>query len=83
MELHERIRWIRKHKGITQTFVANEIKMKVSSYNMKENGKRPISTAELEQIALALKEPIVNFFDKNIHVKLNCESDTPGRKEVG
>jgi len=62
LELHKRIKVIRKSKGITQTFVAKEVGMTVSNYNMKENGKRPISTKELELIAVALKEPVVNFF---------------------
>lgn len=75
MELYNRIRDIRKSKGITQTHVAKETGMTVSSYNMKENGKRPISTTELELIALALNEPVANFFDQKFHVKLNFDEE--------
>ncbi len=75
MELHNRIRDIRKSKGITQTHIAKETGLTVSSYNMKENGKRPISTTELEMIAVALKEPVKNFFEEKIHVKLNSEEE--------
>lgn len=83
MELFERIRIIRQFKGITQTFVATEAGMKVSNYNMKENGKRTIKTNELEAIAKALGEPVAIFFDENIHVKLNKEqSATSEQKEV-
>ncbi|WP_438447448.1 helix-turn-helix domain-containing protein [Gorillibacterium sp. sgz5001074] len=71
VKLYERIKAIRKSKGISQTFVAEKLGMTVSSYNMKENGKRPISTDELEGIASALREPITNFFDHEFHVKLN------------
>ncbi|MNC79282.1 Helix-turn-helix domain protein [compost metagenome] len=64
MDLHKKIRDIRKSKGVTQTFVARQTGMTISNYNMKENGKRPISTGELELIAAVLKEPVVNFFDQ-------------------
>ncbi|MEK4876923.1 MULTISPECIES: helix-turn-helix domain-containing protein [Paenibacillus] len=63
MKLHNKIRDIRKSKGVTQTFVAKQTGMTISNYNMKENGKRPISTVELEIIAAVLKEPVVNFFN--------------------
>ncbi len=84
MELFERIRIIRQFKGVTQTFVATELGMTISNYNMKENGKRPIKTFELEAIAKALGEPVAIFFDENIHVKLNVgKSAKSERKEVG
>lgn len=39
MLLHEKIRALRKSKGMSQTFIAERLDMTVSSYNMKENGK--------------------------------------------
>ncbi|ULO10616.1 helix-turn-helix transcriptional regulator [Paenibacillus sp. 19GGS1-52] len=61
--MHNKIRDIRKSKGVTQTFVAKHTGLTISNYNMKENGKRPISTGELEIIAAVLKEPVGNFFN--------------------
>jgi len=71
LKLHERIRMVRKAKGISQTRVAEQVGMTVSSYNMKELGKRPISTDELEGIAGALGENVSFFYEDNFHVKLN------------
>ncbi|AFC32180.1 hypothetical protein PM3016_5480 [Paenibacillus mucilaginosus 3016] len=48
--------------------------MTIANYNMKENGKRAITVQELESIAQALDEPVSNFFDENLNVKLNLSS---------
>lgn len=71
MTVTERIKKTRKSKGVSQTFIAERLGMTVSSYNMKENGKRPISTVELEKIAAILEVPIMIFFEDKIHVELN------------
>ncbi|WP_426447649.1 helix-turn-helix domain-containing protein [Paenibacillus sp. S-38] len=69
MLLHEKIRALRKSKGMSQTFIAERLDMTVSSYNMKENGKRPISTTELESISRVLEVPATVFYEENFHVK--------------
>lgn len=74
MELFEKIKMIRQSKGVTQTHVANNSGMTVSNYNMKENGKRTITTDDLEAIARALQVPVTIFFEENIHVKLNINT---------
>ncbi|WFA20675.1 XRE family transcriptional regulator [Paenibacillus mucilaginosus] len=74
MEIFERIREVRKSKGVSQTFVAKKVGMTIANYNMKENGKRAITVQELESIAQALDEPVSNFFDENLNVKLNLSS---------
>ncbi len=71
MELYEKIKKVRKSKGMSQTFVADKVEMKVSNYNMKENGKRPITTGELEKIAAAVGVSVSFLFDENINVELN------------
>lgn len=71
MKLHENIRKIRKSKGFSQIYLAEALNITVSGYNMKESGKRPITTDELQIIAKALGEPIAYFFDDKFHEKLN------------
>lgn len=71
MKIHEKIRAIRKEKGVTQTHVANSLSTTVSNYSMKENGKRTITVMELELIAQALEVPTSIFFENEFHVKLN------------
>lgn len=63
----------RKSKGISQTYVAKKLKISVSGYSMKESGKRPINTDELEVIAEALGVSASIFFNDEFHVKLNKE----------
>jgi len=71
VKINERIKLVRKSKGVSQTFIARKIGMTIACYNMKENGKRTISAEELENIACALDEPVSNFFAEKINVKLN------------
>lgn len=69
MQIHEKIKVVRKEKGISQTFIANKLNMSVSGYSMKESGRRPITINELEIIADALGVPATIFFEKEFHVK--------------
>ncbi|MCM3735565.1 helix-turn-helix domain-containing protein [Bacillus cytotoxicus] len=62
MKVHEKIRYIRKNKGITQVYVANELDISVQTYNGYELGRRRIDVELLKEIAKVLKTPIVNFF---------------------
>lgn len=71
MELNEKIKMLRKSKGVSQTFIAFELGITTSGYNMKETGKRPITTGELEIISKALGVSASIFFDDKFHVKLN------------
>jgi transcriptional regulator with XRE-family HTH domain len=71
MQLHEKIRLIRRAKDISQIVIANKLNITVQSYSMKETGKRPITTNELEIISEALNFPTSNFFEENFNVKLN------------
>ncbi|TKI85578.1 helix-turn-helix transcriptional regulator, partial [Bacillus wiedmannii] len=40
MEINQKIRELRISKGISQVFMAKELSVSVSAYNMKEAGKR-------------------------------------------
>jgi transcriptional regulator with XRE-family HTH domain len=71
MKLNERIRLLRKSKGVSQTYMAKQLKLSISGYNMKELGKRPITTNELEEIAKTLNVSASIFFDGKIHEKCN------------
>jgi len=65
LNINERIKLVRKTKGFTQQHMADNLEMTVSSYNMKENGKRSIDTKELEKIASVLGVQTVIFFKKS------------------
>ncbi|MGN7183731.1 helix-turn-helix domain-containing protein [Cytobacillus kochii] len=71
MNINEKIRVIRKAKNINQSLIADALCISVQSYSMKETGKRPITTKELELIALVLETPISNFFEDEFNVKFN------------
>lgn len=63
MNIHDKIRALRKSQGISQTHIAEALNMSVSGYNMKECGKRPINTEELQIIAKSLKVSASIFFE--------------------
>ncbi|WCK55387.1 helix-turn-helix transcriptional regulator [Aneurinibacillus sp. Ricciae_BoGa-3] len=67
IKVHERIRQVRKHKGITQVHVAESLAMPVQTYNSYELGRRRITVELLKNISLVLNEPIEIFFEENIY----------------
>lgn len=84
MQLFEKIRAIRKAKGMGQHDLAKKLNISVQAYSMKETGKRPITTNELELIADTLGVSPSNFFEDHFNIKFNSEqSATSERKEVG
>ncbi|MFS8214766.1 helix-turn-helix domain-containing protein [Paenibacillus sp. S29] len=78
MLVHSKIRDLRKSKGMTQTFVAQEVGISAQSYNMKEWGERNITAIELAKIAKVLDVPMEYFFEENLHVKCNNSDATKG-----
>ncbi|KML36370.1 helix-turn-helix domain-containing protein [Cytobacillus firmus] len=71
MKLHEKIRAVRKAKNISQIVISNKLNITVQSYSMKETGKRPITTNELEIISNTLGVSPSYFFEKEFNIKLN------------
>mgnify|MGYP002403490241 CR=1 FL=1 len=67
MNINERVKIVRKTRQFTQQAVATHLNLSVSSYNMKEKGKRPIFTEELVAIADLFGINITLFFDKEFH----------------
>ncbi|MCQ6525403.1 helix-turn-helix domain-containing protein [Bacillus mycoides] len=63
MEINQKIRELRIAKGISQVFIAKELKITVSAYNMKESGKRSFKAQELKCVAKALNEHPSIFFE--------------------
>lgn len=53
--------------------MANTLGITVQAYSMKERGRRPITTVELELIAAVLDVPVSLFFSEGekINEKLN------------
>lgn len=62
--LHKKIREIRISKNVKQVTIAKALGITVQAYSMKERGKRPITTDELELIAAVLDVPVSTFFWK-------------------
>lgn len=71
MKINERIKAYRKSKGISQTYIAEQLGISVSGYSMKESGQRPIDINEIQVIAEALDVSASIFFEKEFHVKCN------------
>lgn len=67
MKVNERVRQIRKSKGITQVFVAKKLGIPIQTYNGYELGRRQIKADLLKEIAKILNEPIENFFDDDLY----------------
>ncbi|CAM4060791.1 helix-turn-helix transcriptional regulator [Bacillus pacificus] len=63
MEINQKIRELRISKGISQVFMAKELSVSVSAYNMKEAGKRSFKVQELKCVAKALNEHPSIFFE--------------------
>lgn len=62
MQPYERVRQIRRAKGITQTHVAKSIPVPVANYNKVEMGRRPLRVEWIEPIAKALGVKPSDFF---------------------
>lgn len=60
--LHEKIKRVRRSKNVKQAVIADVLGITVQAYSMKEGGKRPITTVELELIAAVLEVPVSIFF---------------------
>ncbi len=64
--LGNRIRDLRQSKKLSQIEVAARCGLDVSNYNKIEFNKRPPSLRTLFKIAIALDEPISNFFNDEV-----------------
>ncbi|MFS0655669.1 helix-turn-helix domain-containing protein [Bacillus sp. 179-C3.3 HS] len=73
MKVNEKLRNIRKSKGITQKFVAKELNVPIATYNSYELGRRKIHVELLKDIAGVLDEPIQNFFENKIYDSKNFD----------
>ncbi|QAW40578.1 XRE family transcriptional regulator [Bacillus subtilis] len=71
LKVNEKLRAIRKSKGITQKFVANSLNIPIATYNGYELGRRKIHVELLKDIATVLDEPIQNFFEIKIYESKN------------
>lgn len=60
--INMKIKSIRKEKNINQARIANALGITVQAYSMKEMGRRPITTDELQVISQTLKVPVIKFF---------------------
>jgi transcriptional regulator with XRE-family HTH domain len=69
MEIHERIVFLRKRKGVSQKELAKLICVDDSTMSKIENGSRPLRHYEIEKIADVLNISIDALFDRENHVQ--------------
>lgn len=82
MLINEKIKAVRNFKGVKQKPLADALNLTVQAYSLKERGKRPITTSELELIAKKLDVPIGIFFEDNFNVKFNDIIPSKNNKEA-
>jgi transcriptional regulator with XRE-family HTH domain len=69
MPVHEKIRFIRQAKGLTQEEAANKLQMSVNGYGDIERGETDVNLSRLEQIADLFEIRLSELFgldEKNI-----------------
>lgn len=63
MRLNQKIREVRLAKNMKQAELAKNLGITVQSYSMKEAGRRPITTDELQIIANTLNISVGDLFE--------------------
>lgn len=82
MLIFEKIKTIREIKDIKQKPISDALGLTVQAYSLKERGKRPITTTELEVIAKQLDVPVSIFFEERFNEKLNGIYSIENKKEM-
>ena len=67
LNVGKRIRALRIEQGLSIRLLAERSGLNVNTLSFIENGKTSPSVSTLEQIAAAVKSPIVSFFKSNHH----------------
>ncbi|MCL4459631.1 MAG: XRE family transcriptional regulator [Chloroflexi bacterium] len=62
MDIGQQIRALRKAKGLTLQQLGQRVKLSPSYLSQIENGKINLNLSNLQDIAIALDVPIINFF---------------------
>jgi transcriptional regulator with XRE-family HTH domain len=63
MSVHEKIKFIRQARGLTQEDVANKLAMSVNGYGDIERGETDVNLSRLEQIAQLFEIKLSDLFD--------------------
>lgn len=64
--VHENLKKIRIAKGVTQSHLANKLKVTPMTYGRLENGESKIDVERLKVLSVALDVDIVVFFDDKL-----------------
>ncbi len=65
MEVHDKIKFLRLSKNLTQGYLADQLNMEVANYSRLERGDTSISLNRLEKVAEILEISVVRFFDNH------------------
>ena len=71
--VHDRIRQIRKQKGVTKAFVARALGLTAMGYHHLESGRSPISTDRLQIIAKVLSVDPREFLCPDVNELVSSE----------
>jgi transcriptional regulator with XRE-family HTH domain len=66
-EIGERLREIRKRRGLTQEQLAEIVEVTFQQIQKYENGSNRLNTDKLQTVAQALAVPVSAFFDDDSH----------------
>jgi transcriptional regulator with XRE-family HTH domain len=78
MSVHDKIRTIRREKGLTQEELAEKLEMSVNGYGDIERGLCDIKLSRLEQIAELLDVELPELFEDGSKNTLNLMGDNTG-----
>ncbi|RXM50366.1 MULTISPECIES: helix-turn-helix domain-containing protein [unclassified Chryseobacterium] len=79
----EKLRSVRKRKGITQQQIADIIATDVSNYSRKESGDVAIRKEEWEKIARFLEVPVEEIFEEEEAKQVNHFDNITGSSGFG
>ena len=74
--LGQRIREAREYLGLSQEFVAEQLKIPRASVSAMETGKRKVSSLELKELAQLLKRPVTYFLEEQEQVPAGQDDPT-------
>lgn len=79
----EKLRSVRKRKGITQQQIADIIATDVSNYSRKESGDVAIRKEEWEKIARFLEVPVEEIFEEEEAKQINHFENNTNSNNIG
>lgn len=71
MDIGEKIRELRRSKGLKQEFLAEKLNVSINAISQYETGKRNVDLTTLKKLSEILDVPTDYFIDENFTMKTN------------